>query len=67
VRAPGQYLVLDLGLNLNQGCSGNGIPTPIFVALHFWLLGKNDSLLFHSKLFRCEYDHYSTVAFGNHE
>jgi len=27
--------------------------------------GRYDILLFHSKLFKCDYDHCSTVAFGN--
>jgi len=44
---------------------GNGVATPIFVALHPWLPNQNDSLLFYSKSFRCDYDHNSTGGFGN--
>jgi len=39
---------------------------PLFVAAKIIASpGKNDSLLFHSKLLKCGYDHCSTVAFGN--
>jgi len=27
--------------------------------------GKNDSFFFIQSCFKCDYDHYSTVAFGN--
>jgi len=61
VRAPEQYLVFEFGRNLNHGCGGNSVPAPIFVALHPWLPGNSNSLLFYSKWFRCDYDHCSRL------
>jgi len=36
VRAPEQYLMLEFGLNQKSGVKWgrNGVPTPIFAALH---------------------------------
>jgi len=36
---------------------------PLFViAKIIRSLGKNDSLLFHSKLFKCDYDHHKVLS-----
>jgi len=57
---------VEFGPNLNQGCSGNAVPTPIFVVVYIPdYPAKTIAYFFIQNSFKFDYDHYGTVAFGN--
>ena len=67
MRAPEQYLVLEFGPNLNQGLVGwEQRSHTYFVAVYTPdYLAKTIAYFFIQNSFKFDYDHYSTVAFGN--